>query len=125
MKKKIVFSGFLMLACLSIGILSNTVNAEKQVAKNKAATSNRVEKTVSLQDESVTSRLSMGTGYSDKVSNVSQLTNGKLQIKTTSKSVISVGMGTRTKTVLKIDSEITSEFFFNTKLQKISFWWRR
>ena len=125
MKKKIVFSGFLMLACLSIGILSNTVNAEKQVAKNKAATSNRVEKTVSLQDESVTSRLSMGTGYSDKVSNVSQLTNGKLQIKTTSKSVISVGMGTRTKTVLKIDSEIKSEFSFNTKLQKIYFWWRR
>ncbi|MBO0432791.1 hypothetical protein DOK81_11540, partial [Enterococcus sp. DIV0660C] len=101
-KRKALIAGLLFSAL----ILPTQINAQE--TSNTSPTDGLTTKQNATE---VSPRISVGTGYKNYINNVTITGGGMLNISTGSKSMLQVGIGTQTKTVIKIDPEIASEFF--------------
>ncbi|MBO0482520.1 hypothetical protein, partial [Candidatus Enterococcus courvalinii] len=108
-KRKALIAGLLFSAL----ILPTTANAKENSdlpQTNSAVSSDNLFE--------ATPRISIGTGYKNHIKDTTIISGGTLKIQTNSEALLQVGMGTQTKTVIKIDPEIASEFFSTPNYKK-------
>ncbi|PGZ34528.1 hypothetical protein COE50_06440 [Bacillus anthracis] len=111
LSKKIGTGTSLVLA----GMIASGTVVPSAYAEEKDRT-DRLEQ-INVNPEKLSPRASMGTGYVNKIVELSNK-DGKLRFKSTSKTSIAVGMGTQTRTTIKVDPEIASEFFSTPGYEK-------
>ncbi|HDT8172355.1 TPA: hypothetical protein RD693_003003 [Enterococcus faecalis] len=128
-KKKI--SLIALSLCLSTAILTQVAQAdnEKHIVSDRENIT-EVSKGNDLNTEdfsalnegnevSITPYASIGTGYVDAFEQLYvDRQTGELGLKTASRSVVSVGIGTQTRTTIKIPSELAQEFFSTPGYEK-------
>ncbi|EOD7442029.1 hypothetical protein [Enterococcus faecalis] len=128
-KKKI--SLIALSLCLSTAILTQVAQAdnEKHIVSDRENIT-EISKGNDLNTEdfsalnegnevSITPYASIGTGYVDAFEQLYvDRQTGELGLKTASRSVVSVGIGTQTRTTIKIPSELAQEFFSTPGYEK-------
>ncbi|PFJ15357.1 hypothetical protein COD67_14215 [Bacillus cereus] len=109
LSKKVGTGTSLILAGLiaSSAVPSSTFAEEKDKMKTN----------IKLETSNSSPRASIGTGYINKIVNLSNK-DGVLNFKSTSKSSIAMGVGTQTKTTIDVDPEIADEFFSTPGYEK-------
>ncbi|MFJ7185683.1 hypothetical protein [Lysinibacillus xylanilyticus] len=111
LQKKVIKGTSLVLA----GLIASSTLPTTTYAQEKIKT-DRIEQT-NIKSNTMNPFMSIGTGYVDKFKMVIN-SNGVLNLKTTSRSAIALGIGTQTKTVISIDPEIATEFFSTPGYEK-------